>query len=241
MSDRLKQLKQQAQAVYRQEMKDAIERLKVEDPAKFAELVKRARDEDYDAKVQREAMAERVRALDEERRRLEYERMRSRMHPVIAVLPNIDMTGVHGIVAFRVWNYDDVGLRSTARQYHWKEVNFADRVPTEYNQSGFYCIKLSGLGVLTTGANFFGTGRENVSGFVELLGHWEEHTDGVIRAEVARLICLFVTSENNNIGSVVRSLYERYPVTPVFVLNPEQLAEVVMREVLRQKYVRGYE
>jgi len=32
-----------------------------------------------------------------------------------------------------------------------------------------------------------------------------------------------------------------YPVTPVFVLNPEQLADVVMREVLRQRYLRGQE
>jgi len=229
--------KWQEQADKRQRMKLAIERLQQMDPARYAELLKRARDTEYDARVQRAAFEEQERKREEARRLAELEKAGRFSKPVIATLPVIPEA--RGMVAFRVWNYDGFGLASTAMRYHWKEVNFADSVPTRSNNHGLYCIKLTGLGVLTTGANYFGTGRQNVSGFIELLGDVVEHTDGVLRAEVARLICLFVTSENEHVSTIIGHLYEQYPVTPVFVLNPEQLADVVMREVLKQRYVRG--
>ena len=232
----------QLKAEERQKMKDAIERLKQEDPKRFAELLKRAHDKEYDEQQYLEARAKEAAEHVERALLAEIERARRFTSPVITGLPDIDMSRVKGMVAFRVWNYDRFGLKSTARGYHWREVNFADRVPERHNQSGFYCIKLTGLGVLTTGAGYFGTGRQNVSGFVELLGRVEEHTDGVLRVEVAKLICLFVTTESiEAFPDIVRSLYELYPVTPVFVLNPEQLADVLMREVLRQRYLRGQE
>lgn len=231
--------KLQAQAEERRKMKDAIERLKSEDPAKFAELLRRSKDAAYDAKMEREKQDAARREYTELQRLAELEKARRFNKPVIVGLPVIP--SVRGMVAFRVWNCDNLGLRSTAMRYHWREVNFADRVPERHNQSGFYCIKLTGLGVLTTGVGYFGLGRQSVSGFVELLGKVIEHTDGVLRAEVARLMCLFVTSENDNISGIVPHLYELYPTTPVFALNPEQLADVVMREVLRQRYLRGQE
>ena len=79
--------------------------------------------------------------------------------------------------------------------------------------------------------------RRMMSGFVELLGKVVEHTDGVLRAEIAKLLCLFVTSDNNNVEHAVRCLRENYSFVPVYVLNPSQLADVVLREVLRQKYL----
>jgi len=229
----------QAKAEERRRMKEAIERLQQMEPARYAELLRRARDEEYDHKVQQVAAREAQVKLDEELRRVALEKASRFSKPVIAALPSIPES--RGIVAFRVWNYNGYGLRSTAMNYQWKEVNFADMVPERHNNHGLYCIKLTGLGVLTTGSSYFGTGRQNVSGFIELLGNVVEHTDGVLRAEVAKLICLFVTSENEHISTVVGALHELYPVTPVFVLNPEQLADVVMREVLRQRYVRGQE
>ncbi len=167
----------------------------------------------------------------------ELERVRGLVFPVVRGLP--DVPRVRGIVAFRVWHCDDLGLRSTSLHHHWKALNFADRVPERSNHSGFYCIKLTGLGVLTSGAGYFGIGRQSASGFVELRGKIVEHTDGVMRAEVAKLMCLFVTSENELLVDTVRTLYKLYPTTPVYVLNPEQLADVVMREVLRQRYLGG--
>lgn len=222
-------------------MREAVARLQRDDPKRYAELLKRAKDVGYDNKIRCVAEESRRREREEEYRRRNEEKLRVRRLPVIVGLPNVDMSRVSGMVAFRVWHCDAVGLASTAMRYHWKELNFADKVPTSHNQSGFYCIKLTGLGVLTTGADYFDTGRQDVSGFIELRGKVLEHSDGILRAEVAKLICLFVTSENESIGSVVGHLYELYPLTPVFVLNPEQLADVVMREVLRQKYVRGQE
>lgn len=228
-----------SQAEKRREMKAAIEKLQSLDPAKYAELLKRAQDDNYDARVRREEMEKHQRELEEIRQRVELERMRVLSCPVIAGLPDIDMSRVHGIVAFRVWHYDNWGLKSTAMRYHWKELNFADVVPNDHNQGGFYSIKLTGLSVLTSGASYFDTGLNDVSGFVELRGHVVEHDDGILRSEVARLLCLFVTSDNDNIGNIVKRLCVLYPTTPVFVLNPEQLADVVMREVLRQRYLGG--
>ncbi len=228
--------KKRAQVVVRTQMQVAIDKLKQEDPKRFAELLKRAQSEEYDRRCAQATEAKRFQAAVEYAREAELERARRFCRPVVVGLPNIDMSRVHGMVAYRVWNWDTVGLRSTARGYHWKEMNFADRVPEPHNQSGFYSVKLTGLGVLTSGASYFGIGRQSVSGFVELLGRVEEHSDGILRAEVARLVCLFVTSENESIDSVVPRLHELYPTTPVFVLNPEQLADVVMREVLRQRF-----
>jgi hypothetical protein len=210
-------------------VREAIKRLRTEDPAKYNELLKRARDYEYDRQ-------QRLKELEEERRKLEAERHRRLRYPVVVGLPEVPR--VRGVLAFRVWDFEAGGLRSTVRRYFWKEVNFADHVPTASNQSGFYCIKLTGLGVLSTGAAYFGMGRQGVSGFVELLGHVVEHEDGVLRAEVARLVCLFVTPEGIEASpDIVSTLRRLYPVTPVYVLLPEQLADVVMREVLRQRYL----
>jgi len=216
---------------YRRAMKAAIEELRSEDPGKFALLQKRAKDSQYDA-------AYRCEEEQKLREAAEFERVTRFNKPVVVGLPDIDMRGVRGIVAYRTWNFDG-RLKSTAMPYHWKELNFAGVVPTERNNSGFYCIKLTSLGVMTTGSSYYNSyGRSNVSGFVELLGTVVEHGDGVLRAEVAKLICLFVTSDNNNLVSTVRSLHENY-ITPVYVLNPEQLADVVLREVVRQKCYGG--
>lgn len=207
-------------------IREAIKRLQTEDPAKYNELVKRARDYEYDGQ-------QRLKQREEEARRREEERARWLRCPVIVGLPEVPR--VRGILAYRVWGFD-AGLRSTAMRYVWKELNFADRVPAVYNRSGFYCIKLTGLSVMTTGAGYFGMGQRSVSGFVELLGHVVEHSDGLLRAEVARLVCLFVTPESIQFSPyIVRDLCMQYPTTPVHVLTPEQLADVIVGEVLRQR------
>ena len=216
---------------YRRMMNEAVKDYQAEYPDKFAVLMRRAKDDGYDRRVR-----------DEEARRLKegarLECVERFSKPVLVGLPNIDMSCVRGVVAYRTWSFDG-RLKSTAMQYCWKELNFADRIPTEFNNSGFYCIKLSSLGVMTTGSSYFSSyGRRGVSGFVELLGEVVEHTDGVLRAEVAKLICLFVTSDNSNLVWTVKRLHEEY-VTPIYVLNPEQLADVVIREVLRRKYYGG--
>jgi len=234
MMDDYKQKMREASAGRRRLMKAAIERFKQEKPAIFAELQKRAKDDAYDRQCRAD---ERRRLVEEQRRRIEAfecEKFARLNKPVVMGLPDIDFSGVRGIVAYKTWNFDGL-LKSTAQGYHWKELNFADRIPTETNQSGFYCIKMSSLGIMTTGSSYYNSyGRGGVSGFVELLGKVVEHGDGVLRAEVAKLICLFATSDNNNLANTVRSLYENY-ITPVYVLNPEQLADVILREVVRQK------
>ena len=214
---------------YRAMMKEAIEALRVNDPQKFAELQKRVKDDSYDRQC-------RIDEMRREQEAYELEKFSCFNKPVLAGLPFLDLSSVRGIVAYKTWNFDG-RLKSSAMNYHWKELNFADKIPDEHNQSGFYCIKLSSLSIMTTGSSYFDSyGQHGVSGFVELLGKVVEHTDGVLRAEIARLLCLFVTSDNNNVAYTVRCLYENY-VTPVYVLNPSQLADVVLREVFRQKYL----
>ncbi len=214
---------------YRQMMSEAIRKYKEDNPGAFADLQRRAKDASYDSQVLLKKMVD----LEKNRREMEFERLNK---PVIAGLPDIDMTGVRGLVAYKTWQFDG-HLHSTAMSYWWRELNIADKVPSKDNPSGFYCVKLSSLGVITTGSSYFNSyALRSVSGFVELSGTVIEHYDGVLRAEIAKLLCLFVVANNPRVEHIVRSLYENY-ITPVYVLNPEQLADVLFREVLRQKYL----
>lgn len=210
------------QAKYKTE--DAIAKSILQDPELVANL----------RKLIKEAGEAEARRRKEEQDRLE----RTARMLVTASLPNIN-TNVPGLVAFRVWKLGaDYSLLSTVIGYTWKAINISDIIPSEGNQHGFYCVRLTALNTLAGMRGYFHSGLKQVSGFIELRGKVIEHTDGILRAEWARILCLFVTSDNPAIESVVHSLHQNYPFIPIHILNPEQLALVVMRETVYQK-VRG--
>ena len=225
-----------SQALYRIEqrrLRQYVSALKSEDIDAIKTMVKAQADAEYAARV-----AEQRHYEEAQRKRREFiaGRARALLMPVIGSLPEVD-TDVDGIVAFRVWNTtSDNRLRSTAYTGHcWNEVTFADVTPTEYNQSGLYCVKLEASSLLSGMSNYFHTGRLNVCGFIELRGRVVEHTDGVMRAEAARILCLFVTSEYSGfIEEIVASLHQDFLNIPIYVVNPDQLSELVMVEAFKQ-------
>jgi len=209
---------------------DAIGLMKVNDPKKYQELM-------YEATHAEEIAAEKRR--EAERLREEAERLAGLKrfkfgHGLVAAgVPDIDFSGVEGMTAFRTWDVQQTGvglsLGSTAMSTSWKSMMIADRIPTKSNNNGLYCVKLDPLGLMTRAASYFG----DVCGLLELRGKVLEHTDGVVRAEWARIICIFLQA-NEKTESVYGGLCCAYPTVPMYVLHKEQIAEVLLRVTVMQ-------
>ena len=73
----------------------------------------------------------------------------------------------------------------------------------------------------------------DVSGLLELRGRILEHTDGVVKAEWARIICVFLQA-NENTETVYSGLSQTYPTVPMYVLHKEQIAEILLRVTMMQ-------
>jgi len=215
---------------------NAIERMKVSDPKRYAELM-------YEATHAEEAAAKRreeERCQREEQERLRELRLFKYKHSlVVAGIPNIDFSGVEGMVAFRTWGIGSIldgktgkrrwVLESTAMNTSWKSQMIADKIPTADNNSGLYCVKLDPLGLMTRAASYFG----DVCGLLELRGKVLEHTDGIVRAEWARIMCIFIQA-NEKAESIYIGLHQSYPTVPMYVLHREQIAEVLLRVTVMQ-------
>jgi len=229
-------------------VRDAIELLKVEDPKKYAELMWKVEHvEEVEAKRREEA-----KRLREEQERLREERLFKFKHSLVtAGVPNIDFSGVEGMVAFRTWDVKPVGvdlgmsvrclpvdtglfLGSAVMSSVWKSVMIADEIPTASNNNGLYCVKLDPLGLMTRASYYL----DDVCGLLELRGKVLEHTDGVVRAEWARIVCVFIQA-NEKTENIYGGLRQSYPTIPLYVLHKEQIAEVLLRVTVMQSMREG--
>ena len=209
--------------------KRIIDEWKASNPERFAQLEAEAK------RFVKQRAAEKA-ARESERARQErlLDAMRDgiRHSLVVASLPDIDTSGVLGIVAYRRWNFAvTLGLFSTSHECVWNEVMFADSVPTKDNTSGLYGHELSPAGLCETDASYCVAGQ--ASGLVEMRGRVVVHNDGVLRAEWAKILCIFLT-DAEGVSSALPVLYKVYPHTPVYVLNPCQIPEILFRETLKE-------
>jgi len=204
-------------------VRDAINRMKVDDFKKYAELVYRAtHEEEIEAKE-----------LEEEQH-IRRERLYKFGHSLVVTdIPVLWLSGVEGMVAFRTWDVseseDGLFLRSTSMGSVWESQMIADKIPTAQNSSGLYCVKLDPLGLMTKASYYL----DGVCGLVELRGKVLEHTDSVVRAEWARIICVFI-QPNAKTEVNYGGLRQSYPTVPFYVLHTEQIAEVLVRVTMLQ-------
>ena len=215
-------------------IRNAIELLKVEEPKKYAEIMYKVEHaEEIEAKKREEA----VRLRKEQIRLEELRHFKFKHSLVVAGVPDIDFSGVEGMIAFRAWNVkphirtDEGGLflGSTAMSTSWNSQMIADKIPTGNNNNGLYCVRLDPLGLMTRAASYFG----EVCGLLELRGKVLEHTDGIVRAEWARIICIFIQAGEKT-EHIYGGLLQSYPTVPMYVLHREQIAEVLLRVTVLQ-------
>jgi len=147
--------------------------------------------------------------------------------------PPIDRRKVKGILAYRAWDMQVKGVLSPAivcRDGAWKgEVSFADTPPTTHNGHGLHANRLE-----YWSANRY---HDFITGIVDLYGTVIEHGDGVMRAECARILCIFVkltTIDQNLIllTGVYETIKYRYPNIPVYVVSEYTRELMMWREVL---------
>lgn len=143
------------------------------------------------------------------------------------------------ILAFREWGIDwDSGeLTSTNfSQLHWREVEFADKLPTEDNTSGLYAVKLDGVGFcggkIRARIPSSPSDAVNCCGLVGLKGTVVEHDDGVLRAEYARMLCIWTTTNHSVLYKFLPKLYQNYPKVPIFVCTQKQVMEALFNVAL---------
>jgi len=174
---------------------------------------------------------------EEKQRRFEEEKLRrerlQRM-PVCSFLPELDHSQIRGLVALRTWDYTSQGkLKSTAMSYFWKDVNISNKIPTDTNMNGLYTIKLDEEGLMTRANTYSFYHASNVCGLIELRGIIKEHSDSVLRAEWAKIICIFLNAHSSPepLESQIRALRENY-IAPIFAITPKQLSQILFREVI---------
>ena len=213
---------------------NAIKRMRVEEPKKWTELMYKV---EHAAEFEAEKREKQRLEQEEQHRLVEQRQFKFRHGLVAAGIPNIDFSGVEGMIAFRTWNVkphvrtDEGGLflGSTAMNTSWKPVMIADRIPAEGNDNGLYCVRLDPLGLMTRASYYLG----EVCGLLELRGKVLEHTDGVVKAEWARIICVFIQA-NEKAENVYSGLSKSYPTVPMYILHKEQIAEILLRVTVMQ-------
>jgi hypothetical protein len=148
--------------------------------------------------------------------------------------PPIDRTNLRGILAYRAWEVIIKGSLSPSVQSDkstwFKEIAFADQIPeAHYDSHGLYAHRLE-----IWKSNGYG---DKVSGLVDLYGKVIEHSDGILRAECARVKMIMLTiTDNNQLLMMLASVYESfkltYPNTPIYIVTPYQKDLIMWREVL---------
>jgi len=217
-------------------IRNAIYRMKRVEPAKYAELMYKV---EHAGEIEAKRREEERRRWEEQKRLEALRQFKFRHGLVVAGVPNIDLSGVGGMIAFRTWNVKtnfDVRtgaaklfLGSTAMSSVWMSQMIADRIPTEDNVHGLYCVRLDPLGLMTRASYYLG----DVCGLLELRGKVLEHTDGVVRAEWARIMCVFIQAGEKT-ENVYSGLHQSYPTVPMYVLHKEQIAEILLRVTVLQ-------
>ena len=245
----LSQGKSRAQArsvANRRYMTDVIRDLKTNQPEKYAQLVQKTKELEVEEAQRLGDQQEFARRQAEIRRVAQYQLEHSLTCCGVPLL-SFDLSplvtdgycGEQGtdqvVVSFREWNITSSGhLHGTGMGsgYGWKEVNFADQVPSGRNDNGLYSVRLDPNGLLTQAGSYVG----DYCGLLELRGTVLEHEDGVLRSEYARILCIWVTLCDTKIFETVSMLYHNYPSTPIFVCTRRQVAEALFRVVAMQEF-----
>lgn len=119
----------------------------------------------------------------------------SKYSPVILSALGVPPEDVYGVVAYREWSYYGGFLHSVGVDYEWtKSIEKCDLSRGTYG--GLHAYKINSIGINTT---------KLVTGLVELRGKVIEHSDGVLRAEWARILVLFC--HNNNTCNLLSGIY----------------------------------
>ena len=147
------------------------------------------------------------------------------------------------IVGFRYWGLDDFGrLLSGTRDYCWKVFNVADEVPSESNSNGLYAHRITPF-ILMSGTLCSVGG---ICGLVSLSGRVVEHMDGVLRAECAKVKCIWYVcplihcpERESEVCREVGLLVNNYPTVPLYVCTQRGVAGVLtmlaMRELMLER------
>lgn len=107
-----------------------------------------------------------------------------------------------GMVGIREWYVTDGRLQSIFVGSHlWQEFNKSDEVPTKSNRHGLYAVGYHS-NILKPRISY------DAIGLVDLTGIIEEHADGVLRAEEARILCILTKSRIDT-----KLLKQNYPNT----------------------------
>jgi len=148
--------------------------------------------------------------------------------------PPVDRHNLKGFLAYRAWDMQVKGSLSPSISWvqgdAWtNEVAFADEPPSRDNHHGLHATRLENWE-----NNRY---SKTISGLVDLYGAVIEHEDGVMRAECARIICLFIeVTGNNQIILLTTGLHDllrkNYPNVPVYPVSPYQKKLILWREVL---------
>lgn len=154
--------------------------------------------------------------------------------PTAPLPPPVDRFRLRGILAYRAWQMEVRGVLSPAIMWQgsdaWAhEVAFAHKIPDRYNRLGLHATRIE-----MWQKNSY---SDYVSGLVDLYGRVVEHEDGVMRAECARIITLFLhITDNNQVQSLVTGAYEllrnTYPNVPIYPVTTFQKELYLWREVL---------
>ena len=206
---------------------EQLKAFKLAYPERFTKLEAEAkRMVDEKAQEIRERTEREVRERFE--RKLGHEKFRVAL--VSQELPDFGfLRGVHGLLAQRAWVLTEAGgLRSTAMSTVWKQIMIADHLPLESNQFGLYCNAIDPTGMMISSFKYLD--NRAVQGVVECRGKVVRHSDGVMRVEWARILCLIILAGDayaysSNFGL----MRDRYFPVPVFVLTFEQYAEFLFR------------
>lgn len=226
----------------RRYMTQVIADLKTNSPEKYAMLQQKVKEREVEEAQERLEQVEYERRKDETRRNARYQLEHSVMCtgtplPEFCLKPmEVDELVVAGgemgtdrcLVSFRQWNVASDGYLhgiGVGSHYAWKEINFADRVPANHNDHGMYSIRLDPNGLLTNAGSYMG----DYCGLLELRGTIIEHDDGVLRAEWARILCIWVTKCDPAVYVTIPYLLKRYPSTPVFVCTRRQVADALFK------------
>jgi hypothetical protein len=219
-------------------MGEVIRGLKVSDPAKYAELMQRVENEKLECSFE----VDRREALERLRRRALTAADRAKVAVVSTVLP-VPSLDPSDYIAFREWTVNETGCLYGAgygSHYRWKAFNVASAVPRLSNEVGLYAVRIDAQSMVTGGIGCHFNGK--AAGLVALSGDVIEHDDGVLRAECARILCIWYIPGNTvEAYNDVPMLMVVYPTTPLYVTTKQLAAEALFRVAVALMGLRYHE
>jgi len=129
------------------------------------------------------------------------------LHPVSNFTKVEIPDDVHGMLGFRFWalkgTHISPVLNSTGMSYQWNQPIATQPAPLNH-ENGLHAFKLD-KAFLNTSA-----WRDMPAfGLVELRGEIIEHQEGIVRAEWARILCLFIEKKSVQVDRALRHFWEK--------------------------------